>query len=267
MRTVQLIATDTIRSLLHERVISGLMLLTVLLTVVFSIIMTQMQDFAGGVPEMNTQREELGLSDEMQESMQMQFEPYSRLVLGVFYWFVSLSVTVVAAFVCATAASGDIRRGTIFIMLSKPVSRTQFLLGKYSGALAVIVGYSALTGVAVLAFTYANGLDVSSAARFAPMVTLCHGLMVGSLALLLSLYMHPLLAAILAYFASAGYFSPPNPLYFILPSYDQYNVFQLLSTGRVLSAGDMLTLTLYALDVAAILLLLALWRFRTRQLI
>ena len=49
----------------------------------------------------------------------MQFT-FSRLVLGVFYWFVSLSGTVVAAFVCATAASGDIRRGTIFIMLSSP---------------------------------------------------------------------------------------------------------------------------------------------------
>ena len=266
MRTVLLIATDTIRSLLHERVISGLMLLTVLLTVAFSIIMTQMQDLAEGASELSTQREELRRSDEMQESMQMQFT-FSRLVLGVFYWFVSLSGTVVAAFVFATAASGDIRRGTIFIVLSKPVSRTQFLLGKYSGALAVIVGYSALTGIAVLAFTYVNGLDVSSAARIAPMVTLCHGLMVGSLALLLSLFMHPLLAAILAYFANAGYFSPPNPLYFILPSYDQYNVFQLLSTERVLSAGDLLTLTLYALDVAAILLLLALWRFRTRQLI
>ena len=48
MRTVLLIATDTIRSLLHERVISGLMLLTVLLTVAFSIIMTQMQDLAEG---------------------------------------------------------------------------------------------------------------------------------------------------------------------------------------------------------------------------
>ena len=119
----------------------------------------------------------------------------------------------------------------------------------------------------MLAFTYVNGLDVSSAARFAPMITLCHGLMVGSLALLLSLFMHPLLAAILPTLPAPGYFSPPNPLYFILPSYDQYNVFQLLSTGRVLSAGDLLTLTLYALDVAAILLLLALWRFRSRQLI
>ena len=92
----------------------------------------------------------------------------------------------------------------------------------------------------------------------------CENLMLGSAALLLSLLMHPALAGVAAFLASARLFSPPNPLYYILPSYDRFSV-DLLQT-RPVPLEDLVVLTLYALDVAVIFLLLALWRFRSRDL-
>jgi hypothetical protein len=39
------------------------------------------------------------------------------------------------------------------------------------------------------------------------------------------------------------------------------------SLGRLINLEDVALLTLYAVDVSAIMLLLALWRFRTKELI
>ena len=114
---------------------------------------------------------------------------------------------------------------------------------------------------------YADGLDLSLAARYAPWLMFCQNLMAGSVALLLSLLMHPLIAAVVAYFASASFLSSPNPLYFILPSYDRYNVFALIAGGKLIALEEIFMLTLYAFDVAAIFLLLALWRFRSKELL
>ena len=50
-------------------------------------------------------------------------------------------------------------------------------------------------------------------------------LMLGLLAMLLSLFMHPIIASVLAFVAGNGFYSSPNPLYFILPSYKDFNAF------------------------------------------
>ena len=79
--------------------------------------------------------------------------------------------------------------------------------------------------------------------------------------------MHPLIAAILAFFANAGFFSSPNPVYFVLPSYDRFNILWLILSGNPIPPEDVLMLTVYAFDVAAIFLLLALWWFRFKELL
>ena len=93
----------------------------------------------------------------------------------------------------------------------------------------------------------------------------CQILVVGSVGMLLSLLIHPLLAGVAAFFASASLLSSPNPLYFILPSYDRFNVTHSIWTGEMIALEDVLLLTAYAVDVAAIMVLLALWLFRTRE--
>ena len=244
------------------------MLVTLGLTVVFSVLLTQAKGPILQALESGAAADKSGqVSEEQLDKARQGMEMVGAAVLAGFYWFTALGGTLVALFICATAVATEIRRGTIHVMLAKPVSRAQFLLGKYCGAIAVMFGYSVLIGIALVTFAYANQLDLNLAARYAPWLMFCHNLMVGSVALLLSLLMHPLIAAVVAYFASASFLSSPNPLYFILPSYDRYNIFGLIMQGRLITLDDILILTLYAFDVAAIFLLLALWRFRTKELL
>lgn len=266
MRALLLIAADSIRALLHRRLPAALMLAMLGLTVVFSFMLSEAQEWLlERVAQGAAEAESAGLDQEHSEQMRA-VETMGSTFLAVFYWFAAFGGTITALAVCSTAVAADIRNGTVSMILAKPVSRTQFLLGKYCGAAAVLCGYSALTGIALMVFTNVNALESSPAAQYAPWLIFCQALMSGSAALLLSLLMHPLIAGVAAYFASASFLSAPNPLYFILPSYDRFNVFSHIVTGQLLSLEDIVMLTLYAFDVTAVCLLLALWRFRSQEL-
>jgi len=268
MNAVLLIAGDSIRALLHQRLLVALMLVTLGLTVLFSVLLTEAKEWFAQNLDSSAALDQSGQPDaENLDQMRTGMDVAGSFFLAGFYWFTALGGTVVTLFICASAVATDIRRGTIRIVLAKPVSRAQFLLGKYCGAVAVMFGYSLLIGIALVLFAYANELDLNLAARYAPWLMFCHNLMVGSVALLLSLLIHPLLAAVVAYFASASFLSSPNPLYFILPSYDRFNVFSLIMGGKLIRPSDIALLTLYAFDVAAIFLLLALWRFHNKELL
>ena len=129
-----------------------------------------------------------------------------------------------------------------------------------------MIGYSAVARVAMDLFAQSHQMELSPTIKFLSWLMLCEHLMVGSVGMLLSLFVNPLIAAILAYFASASMLSSPNPLYFILPSYDRFNLFFRIMRGSLMDAKDAVFLSLYALDVIAIVLLFALWRFRSKEL-
>jgi len=267
MTKLLLIAADTIRALLHQRLLVALMLLALGLTAIFSVLATQAKDVILEAAERAAEMEGTDMDEEQLEQARRSMDAAGSFFLAALYWFTALGGSLVALYICCTAVSKDIRHGTIPIILAKPVSRTQFLLGRYCGAISVLLGYSVLIAAALIAFTYANQLEMNVAARYAPWLMFCQSLMVGSVGLLLSLLMHPLIAAILALFATSWFFSPPNPLYFILPSYDRFNVFSLISGGRLITLEDVVILTFYAFDVTAIFLLLALWRFRSKEVL
>lgn len=267
MRETLLIAADSIRALLHQRLLVALMLVMLGLTAAFSVAVTEMKESVLQAAEAGAEARGTDLDEEGLQEARQQIDMAGSFFLAAFYWFAAFGGTAVTLFICCTAVSADLRRGTIRMVLAKPVSRTQFLLGKYCGAIAVMVSYSALAGIALVIFTRSNALELGPAALYSPWLMFCSNLMVGSAALLLSLLVHPLVAAVVAFFASASFFSSPNPLHFILPSYDLFNVASLIMQGRLIAIEDIFTLTLYALDVAAIFLLVALWRFRSKELL
>lgn len=267
MRVMFLIAADCVRALLHQRLLVALMLLTLILTILFSVLLTNAQEYILENAEAMAEMSDNGMDEDDLESARQGMDMAGSFFLAIFYWFAGLAGTIVALYVCSSAVTGEIRRGTYSIILAKPVSRVQLVLGKYCGAVAILFGYSALIGVTLTIFTYANQLDLSPAVRYAPWLMFCQSIMAGSVVLFLSLLMHPLIAAIMAFFADAVFFSSPNPVYFILPSYYPFNVFLRIVEGNLIPLEDVLMLTLYAFDVAAIFLLLALWWFRFKELL
>jgi hypothetical protein len=64
---------------------------------------------------------------------------------------------------------------------------------------------------------------------------------------------------------SKGMYSTQNPLYYLLPSFAPFNLFANIVNGSIMKGSDVLYLTLYALDFVVLMLLLAWWRFRTKE--
>jgi len=272
MRIVVLIAMDGIRALIHQRLLVALMLASLAGTVAFSVFLSSArehvtQSFSEERRATEPTQGDRHLSEAEQRKFREQMEGMSSFVQAGFYKAASLGGSLVALFIFGTAVTSEIRRGTIRLTLSKPVSRTQFLLGKYMGGVAVMIAYAFFASLAVVFFALSQSVELNPAIRWAPWLMFCEQLMLGSLALLLSLFMHPILAAMLAFFAGNGFYSPPNPLYYILPSYSDFGVFFDVLQGNLVDWKDVVFLTLYAFDFVAIMLLLALWRFRTKELL
>ncbi len=271
MKPIFLIAADSIRALLHQRLLLGLMLASLALTTIFSVSLsslrkTMTEDFTermvtNSMPGTN----QMGEVD--RRRFREQMEMTSSSFQAAFYGAASFGGSLVALFIFSTAVAAEIRKGTVRLTLSKPISRSQYLLGKYFGGVAVMAAYAVCASVAMFVFAQSQKLDVNPAMKFAPWLMFCRQLMLGSLAMLLSLFVHPIVAAVLAFFAGSGLYSPPNPLYFILPSYRDFNMFVQVMQGSLMDARDVVLLSFYAVDFVAIMLLLGLWRFRNKELV
>ena len=267
MRTTLLIAGDSLRALLHQRLLVVLVLGTLGLASAASVGMSYFTNKVVQASKSASEANEGELDEAQLEQMRQGLEMSGTMVLGGFCWFTALAGSLVTLFICCTAVAGDLRRGTIRTILSRPVSRGHFLLGRFCGAAVVMLAFSLLSAASFVIYSYGHGLDLKLALAYAPWLMLCQNLMMGAAALLLSLLVHPAIAGVVALFASASYFSAPNPLYYILPSYDRFSLFHLFLQRRMISLEEIFVLTLYALDVTAIFLLLAWWRFRSRDLL
>jgi len=271
MKTIFLIATDSIRGLLHQRLLLGLMLASLAITIVFSVLLSNARKGISRNFSDDQSSNYMTATNQLSEAERRQFresmEMASSGFQAAFYGVASFGGSLVALFIFSTAVVSEIRRGTIRLTMSKPVSRTQFLLGKYMGGVAVMAGYAVIAGFAILLFAQSQKVELSPAMKWAPWLMFCQELMLGSVAMLLSLYFHPIIASVLAFLAGNGLCSTSNPLYYILPSYRDFNVFMQIFEGTLMRAHDVVLLSLYALDIVVIMLLLALWRFHGKELI
>ena len=192
------------------------------------------------------------MSEEDRRKMNEAMEQGVSAIQGFFYAATSFGGSLVALWIFSTAITSEIRRGTIRLTLSKPVSRFQYLLGKYLGGVAVMAGYAVISSLAVFLFSTSSHVELSPAMKYAPWLMFCRQLMLGSVAMLLSLFMHPIIGCVIAFAAGNGLCSPNNPFYFLLPSYAPFNVFGQILQGSIMRGSDVWLLTLYALDLSLI---------------
>jgi ABC-type transport system involved in multi-copper enzyme maturation permease subunit len=278
VKTILLVAADSIQALLHQKILIGLMVASLAFTIFCSVVLSSVRK---GIKQAYTADQTTivtssgtaanpfvsKMSDSDRRKFQEQMEVASSQMQGFFYVVASFGGTIVALFIFSTAVASEIRKGTIRLTLSKPVSRMQFLLGKYLGGIAVMAGYALIISVAMVLFSVTQGVDLNPAVKWSPWLMFCEQLMIGSVAMLLSLFMPPIIAAVLAFFSGNGLYGLYNPLYYILPSYRDFNMTTQVMVGSLVDWKDVCYLSLYAADFVAIMLLIALWRFRTKELV
>lgn len=131
MSAILVLAKNTFREIIRDRILYGL--------VVFALILVGVSLALG----------------------QLSFSEQSRISANFGFTGAHISAILLSIFVGSTLVSKEIDKKTILTLLARPLTRVQFLLGKASGLLLVILTViSGLAGVMVAVF-FGLGLDIT----------------------------------------------------------------------------------------------------------
>jgi len=190
--------------------------------------------------------------------------------------------TLIAVFIGSSLVAGDVERRVLYPVIAKPVSRTQYLLGRYLGlALALLVNLAVMAAVlaAVLVFEAGSLRPLDAALASAVALQGVQFLVVGAVAVLFSAISSTTLAAIFTLaIAVAGNLSNemralwqggatwlPKLLWYLLPNLGSLTVNDAVIYRTPPPAQIWLT-ALYGLLYAATALALASLVFERRDL-
>lgn len=202
----------------------------------------------------------------------------------------------IAVFIGIGLVSKEVERRSIYGLLTKPVSRAQFLLGKYTGlVLTLVVNLFAMTVAlyAVLGWMHwaaTESVRASwSAPALDPRLLVAVALVVAELALVtavalcFSTFSSPLLSALLTLglwvsghfnadlrqfedvVDSAAFAAVARTLYYVLPNLAPFNVRAEVVHGMPVSASHVLLTLAYAATYTGVVLTAALAIFRRRD--
>ena len=214
------------------------------------------------------------------------------LGLAAISWFGLL----IAIFIGIGLVSKEVERRSVYALLSKPLSRGQFILGKYAGLVfTLLVNISAMTAAFALVLGYMDWSTgaATKAAWPAPALdprllvaiglTMSELMIVTAIALFFSTFSSPLLSALLTFgLWVAGHFNQDlrnfeavvdvpaiswiaRVLYYLLPNLAPFNIRAEVAHGVGVPAMDVLLTLAYAVIYITILLIAAIAVFRWRD--
>ncbi|HUK91479.1 MAG TPA: ABC transporter permease [Blastocatellia bacterium] len=192
----------------------------------------------------------------------------------------------IAIFVGVGLVYKEIDKRTIYNMLSKPVHRHEFILGKYLGlCVTLAINCAVMTGGTVLALMYVNGGRSHLAVSVLPaayLIFLELSLLI-AVALLFSSFTTPLLSSLFSFAVYVvGQFSGDLRLaasltpslvvrallrvsYYIVPNLSNFEYISEASKGEVLRYAILARATIYAVVYTGILLSLTVVIFERRN--
>lgn len=193
----------------------------------------------------------------------------------------------IAIFVGVGLVYKEIERRTLYSILSKPVGRGEFLLGKYLGLCLTLLVNILIMGVGLsLALIYVKrGFD-PLVTRIWPAILLIYVelMILTGVALLFSSFSSPALSALLTFFVfTIGHFSADlktlahsmgsaparwlfTGLYYLLPNLSNYNIIAPAAHGVLPQARAVISAIVYGLIYVGVLLAATTLIFRRRNL-
>ncbi len=190
----------------------------------------------------------------------------------------------IAIFVGIGLIHGEVERRTIYTILSKPVTRSEFLLGKFWGLLVTVWIQLVLMSLAFAAVSLLVGAGFHlghAAALFLVGVEL---MVIVAVATLFSSFTTPMLSALftlgiyaLGHLSRNLYFlgqqsddesvqRAASLIYRVLPDLESFNLSLEAAHGLPISGGDVTLATLYGVAYSVVLLVLAAFIFHRRDL-
>ena len=179
----------------------------------------------------------------------------------------------------AYSVRSEIAKGTIRMVLSRPVRRYELVIGKWLGCTFILFLYMVLMGILVSGYTYFAFHSLPAIVVVSIAMGFLKAITVGTLGLAFSMIIHPLLSIVIAYYMGAELFLNIAGFlggawkqvilapFYILPSYGAFDVYKLMMQGISLKPADIAYRVAYGLLLTAIGLLLSIAAFRKKDLI
>jgi ABC-type transport system involved in multi-copper enzyme maturation permease subunit len=197
---------------------------------------------------------------------------------------ISIFGMVIAIFIGIGLVSKEMDKRTLYSILPKPISRVQFLLGKYFGlCLTLLVNVSVMTAALYLILLVMDEPLDPALLKAIYFIYLKLAVLVG-VAMLFSTFTSSTLAGLFTLFTFvAGSFSTDlknfesvvesaylpfvtRSLYYVLPNFRNFDVKAPVVAGQPVPLDQIAWTTAYALVYVAVLLLASSWIFQRRNL-
>jgi ABC-type transport system involved in multi-copper enzyme maturation permease subunit len=207
---------------------------------------------------------------------------YHRLILDLGLASINIFGVLIAIFVGISLVSKEIDKKTIYTIISKPVSRYAFLLGKYLGLVITLLANTIVMIIGLLIVLQVMDVPIT-ALLFKSLATIFIELMViTAVALLFSTFTSSTLSAIftLAIYV-IGHLSADlktfgdkletmgrgvvNALYYVMPNLERFNLKGHVTNHVDVPTTDLLLTLAYGLSYTAMLLLLSAMIFQRRD--
>lgn len=214
--------------------------------------------------------------------MRLTLGEFHRLILDIGLGSINFFGVLIAIFVGIGLVSKEIEKKTIYTIVSKPVARFQFLLGKYLGLCLTLFINTVIMTSGLLAVLYVQDVPIHTVLFKALGMIMLEFMVITAVALLFSTFSSATLSAIftLAIYV-IGHLTPDlkafgqkmegagrtvlEGIYYILPNLDRFNLKGHVTHHLEVPAGDLLMIAAYGMAYTAFLLMLASVIFQRRD--
>lgn len=206
-----------------------------------------------------------------------------KIVVDIGLAAVSIFAVVLIVLLGAGSFHMERERGILRALLAKPISRVEFLLGKYAGTVATVSAVILLMAAVHLLVVALSGAAITKTLGIAMYLTLLEGALVTALLTLFASFSSPVLGSFFTIACVvAGHFSGDllafaerfggtvprmvaTGAYYLLPNLELLNARTEAVHHLPLPEGFVLSVTLYALAYTGVVLYLASVIFRARE--
>lgn len=192
--------------------------------------------------------------------------------------------TFISIFVGVSLVWKEIEKRTVYSILSKPVGRSEFIIGKYLGLCATLLVNVAVMGLGVtLALVYIGGRQFIGPVWASVSLIFLELTVITAIAIMFSSFSTPALSALLTFFIFIiGHFTSSlrdlaqalksdtskmlfEAIYYVLPNLSHFSFITETSNGMVVPAAMIGTAVIYAVVLNLLLLTITLLIFSRRN--
>ena len=214
--------------------------------------------------------------------MRLTLGEFHRLILDIGLGSINFFGVLIAIFVGIGLVSKEIEKKTIYTIISKPVARFQFLLGKYVGLSLTLLINTAIMACGLLAVLYMQDVPIHAVLFKALIMIVVEFMVITAVALLFSTFSSTTFSAIftLALYV-IGHLTPDlkafgekmggagkmilEGMYYVLPNLDRFNLKGHVTHQLDVSISDLLVIGAYGMAYTVFLLTLASIIFQRRD--